>query len=209
MRTDDLIGLLAQDPRPEASVRSRVGRLLPLGLALSAAFLLSALGLRAGLMQAYAQPVVLAKFLCPLVFGAGALALALGSARPEVRGTGRILLLAAPVAAALFLVGLMSTPAADWLVAIRGRTMAACLALIPLMSLAPLAALIWALRGGAPARPETTGLFAGLAAGGLATAIYALHCPEDNPLFYVLWYGCGITVAGLLGRMAGRRLLRW
>ena len=209
MRTDDLIDLLARDPQPEPTVGARLWRLLPLALALSATALLSILGLRVGLFQAYAHPLVLTKFLCPLVLGLGALVLALRSARPDVTIAGKVLWVAVPVAAGLFLAGLQATPVVDWLVAIHGRTLGPCLALIPLLSMPPLAAVLWALRGGAPVRPDRAGLLAGLAAGGLATAIYALHCPEDNPLFYVPWYGTGILVAALVGRTMGRRLLRW
>ncbi|MBD3765305.1 MAG: DUF1109 family protein, partial [Rhodobacterales bacterium] len=44
---------------------------------------------------------------------------------------------------------------------------------------------------------------AGVAAG------YALHCTEDSPLFFVLWYGLGILVPTLAGAWLGRRLLAW
>ena len=41
-------------------------------------------------------------------------------------------------------------------------------------------------RGGTTA-PALAGLVAGLAGSGLAAAIYAVHCTEDSPLFYVTW----------------------
>jgi hypothetical protein len=50
---------------------------------------------------------------------------------------------------------------------------------------------------------------AGLAAGAIAAAIYAWHCPDDSPLFLATWYT--ITIAGVTvgGALLGRRLLRW
>jgi hypothetical protein len=66
-----------------------------------------------------------------------------------------------------------------------------------------------ALRSGATTAPGLAGWVAGVAGGGFAAMIYALHCTEDSPLFYVTWYGLaiiGVTVASVL---IGRRILRW
>lgn len=41
----------------------------------------------------------------------------------------------------------------------------------------------------------------------IETATYALHCNEDAASFYLLWYAIGIGCCGLIGGMAGRRLL--
>jgi hypothetical protein len=84
-----------------------------------------------------------------------------------------------------------------------------CLFFIPFFSLAPLVALFWALKGGAPEKPGLSGAAAGLAAGGVGAAIYALHCPDDSPLFVALWYVTAITFVTLCGYFAGKRWLTW
>jgi hypothetical protein len=50
---------------------------------------------------------------------------------------------------------------------------------------------------------------AGAMAAGIGAAIYALHCPDDSPLFLALWYVMAVTAVILAGRAGGRRLLRW
>ena len=40
-------------------------------------------------------------------------------------------------------------------------------------------------------------------------ALYAIHCTEDSPLFYAVWYGLAILVATAIGAALGRFLLRW
>lgn len=50
---------------------------------------------------------------------------------------------------------------------------------------------------------------AGLAAGAIAAAIYAWHCPDDSPLFLATWYMIAIAGVTVGGALLGRRLLRW
>jgi hypothetical protein len=77
------------------------------------------------------------------------------------------------------------------------------------MSLPLLAATLWALRRGASTRPALSGALAGLLSGGAAATVYAVHCPEDSPLFYASWYVLAILGATALGALLGARLLRW
>jgi hypothetical protein len=49
----------------------------------------------------------------------------------------------------------------------------------------------------------------GLAAGGLAAAIYALFCDQDSPLFVATWYVLGVLIVTAIGAAIGSRLLRW
>jgi hypothetical protein len=77
------------------------------------------------------------------------------------------------------------------------------------MAVAPLAAVLTALRVGAPYSPGTAGAVAGLLAGSLGATLYALHCTDDSPLFVALWYSPPIALATLAGAAAGSRLLRW
>jgi hypothetical protein len=78
-----------------------------------------------------------------------------------------------------------------------------------LLSLPALAAALWALRGLAPTRPRAAGLAAGLLAGGLGAAGYALSCTELSPAFVAVWYSLGIALAGGLGASLGPWALRW
>ena len=57
--------------------------------------------------------------------------------------------------------------------------------------------------------PGLSGALAGLLAGGVGAARYAIHCTEDSPLFYATWYGIAILLATGIGAVAGRRVLRW
>jgi hypothetical protein len=90
-----------------------------------------------------------------------------------------------------------------------GHSIPVCLPAINLMSLPILAGLIAALRRGAPVDPQKAGALAGLAAAGLATALYSTFCTEDSPLFYSVWYSVGIAITTALGAVAGSRWLRW
>jgi len=209
MKTDQLIAALAADAPARAPVAAGLARWLAPALALAGAALLALWGLRPGLAGAMMQPLVAAKLALPLALAGTVLALALRSARPEARVTLAPLALLAVAALALLGIGLALTPPADWARAWAGDTALACLISIPALAALPLAASLLALRRGASTDPARSGLLAGLLAGAAATALYALHCPEDSPLFYVCWYGLGIVIAGTAGRLLGPRLLRW
>ena len=90
-----------------------------------------------------------------------------------------------------------------------GKTITTCLVMIPLLSILPVASLLYAVRQGATTAPARAGFVAGLAGSGLSAAIYALHCTEDSPLFYVTWYGLAIMGVTLVSTLIGSRFLRW
>jgi hypothetical protein len=69
--------------------------------------------------------------------------------------------------------------------------------------------LLVMLRRGATTAPAKAGFVAGLAGAGFAAAVYALHCTEDSPLFYVTWYGLAIMGVAIVSAMIGARSLRW
>lgn len=209
MKTDQLIAALAADAPARAPVAAGLARWLAPALALAAAALLALWGLRPGLAGAMMQPLVAAKLALPLVLAGTALALALRSARPEARPSTLPLAGLGAAALALLAAGLATTPPQGWAQAWLGDTALACLISIPALAVLPLGASLLALRRGASTDPARSGLLAGLLAGAAATALYALHCPEDSPLFYVCWYGLGIVLTATAGRLLGPRLLRW
>ena len=84
-----------------------------------------------------------------------------------------------------------------------------CLLCIPLFAAVPFAALIWALRRGAPTNLTQTGAIAGLVAGALGATAYAFHCADDSVPFIAIWYGTLVAFCGVIGAILGPRLLRW
>jgi hypothetical protein len=84
-----------------------------------------------------------------------------------------------------------------------------CLISVPALSALPLAGTLWALRAGAPLRPGLAGAAAGLVAGGAAAAIYSLHCPHDNIMYFFPAYGIAMAMVTLAGGLIGARVLRW
>jgi hypothetical protein len=100
-------------------------------------------------------------------------------------------------------------PPDSWAPRLIGVNARYCLMLIPLLSIAPLAGIVFALRQGAPTRPGLAGAVAGLAAGGIAATLYASHCTDDSPLFVATWYSLAIGIVALFGYVAGARWLRW
>lgn len=211
MKTHDLIAALAQD-RELAPPPTRVAAwALPLGAVVAAAVLLLSAGPRADLAQVAGSARFLFKLLVTLSLAACALGLFLRMATPLPRAArwARALWLAP----ALLLLGvameLALLPGADWLPAARGRNALWCLAMVPMLAIAPLLACLYCLRQAAPASPARAGAVAGLLSGAIAAAIYALHCTDDSPLFVALWYTVAVAGVTAIGAWAGDRVARW
>jgi hypothetical protein len=84
-----------------------------------------------------------------------------------------------------------------------------CLLCIPLFAVIPFAALIRALRQGAPTNLIRTGAIAGLVAGALGATAYAFNCADDSLPFIAIWYGGSIALCTFIGAKLGPKLLRW
>lgn len=211
MKTNDLISLLTED----APVRMRLGRALTyallIGIVLSAIILLSTIGIRRDMGSAIETARVLFKvsetFILAVV--AGRLVFQIG--RPAAPLKLRSWSLALP--AALLLIAVVTEitviPAGSWETRMMGNYAAFCVMFIPILSIPPLTGFLLALREGAPENPGVAGAVAGLAASGIAAAIYAWHCPDDSPLFVATWYTLSITMVTIVGYFLGRRILRW
>ena len=206
--TEDLIRQLAASPAPAPfHPVAAVGGMLA-QLALGLGLFLLVFGLRTDLVVAWAHVPVQAKTILPVLLSLVAIRLALRSSVPG----GRVALwpLTLPVAlAGLLLVHRLVVADGSLLAEAIGQTALACLVSITLLALLPLAAGIFFLRRTAPTQPVLTGALLGLAAGAGVAAGYALHCTEDSPLFFVLWYGLGIGAVGGIGAALGHRFLRW
>jgi hypothetical protein len=212
MKTDDLIRALAADTvQPRPMMTTLMLGLVP-ALALALYGVGTVLGFRADLATAMVTPLSLFRIVLSLCLGFAALRLALVLGRPEGRDIARLWPLAAVAGFALGLLGwaYVTTPADARQMATVGKAMVTCLVAIPLLSILPVASVLYALRqGGAPTAPARAGFVAGLAGSGLSAAIYALHCTEDGPLFYVTWYGLAIIGVTLASTLIGARALRW
>ena len=211
MKTDDLIRAMAADTTIARSLPSTLMAGMIPALAIGAALLWVALGLREDIVNSFGNPVSVARFVLTGCLGFFASQLALRLARPE--GLQRQLLwplaVVAAVAMGLLAWSYLTTPVEGRQMALVGKTVTTCLVTIPLLSILPVTAVLITLRGGATTAPRFASFVAGLCGGGFAAMIYASHCSEDSPLFYVTWYSLAIFGVALLSTLAGPRFLRW
>jgi hypothetical protein len=101
------------------------------------------------------------------------------------------------------------TPSSSWATRLWGNSPGACFLCVTALSLPILAAALVALRDGAPTHPRLCGAMAGLLAGGIAAALYTLHCPEDSLLFVASWHVPAVLTVTIFGALAAGRWLRW
>jgi len=211
MKTENLVAALVAD---NGSGRRWTGRMLPAALALGGAVSLCLFIVDLGVRDDIAQAVVTWRFDLKVVLVLLALALAFGLCRalsvPVIAGSAirRLLPLGALFVFAVT-IELIATPSALWASRLVGSNSLICLTSIPMLALAPLAAILLALRSGAPASPALAGAAAGLLAAAAGAALYAFHCFDDSPLFVATWYVLATIPVVAVGALAGRRLLRW
>jgi hypothetical protein len=172
---------------------------------------MAALGPRPDFMAAAHTMRFDLKFLDTLALLAPAVFLCLRLSRPEATAGTLLAWLLAPVAllGLAVAVELATVPRALWMTKLMGANWYHCLMVVPVFALPPLAALILALRDGAPRYPALTGALAGMAAAGASATIYASNCPDDSPLFVATWYPLATGAVAVLGALAGRLWLRW
>ena len=212
MKTADLIAALAAEPPPPPlRLGRRVGLALVGGAAVSAALFMALLGPRPDFMAAAHTMRFDLKFVDALALLAPSALLALRLLRPDARPGALIAALIAPfvLLGGAVVVELIVVPPELWMPRLVGTNALHCLTLIPLMSIPPLAALIVAMRAGAPAHPALTGALAGAAAAGAAATIYATNCTDDSPLFVASWYPLATLIVVAAGALAGRKWLQW
>ncbi|WP_339106987.1 DUF1109 domain-containing protein [Thioclava sp. GXIMD4216] len=198
METENLIKALAADAT--APVTPHLWRRLFLGVMASGLLMAIFWGPRSGWSEAILAPEVALKQLLPL----GLSGVLLWSLTKPLEARRR------PLAGAVLLLSLC---AGLWGIALYeggnlwGRTWWQCLLSIPALAL-PIGGVLFAgLRHRIEYDSTRSGFVAGLLAGALAASVYAIHCDDDGPAFYLLWYTAAILACGLAGRLAGRRLL--
>jgi hypothetical protein len=212
MKTDDLIRVIAGDvaaPRPTLGIRIAVA--LAAGGTIAAVWFAMGLGIRADILTALQSWRFLLKLAVVLVAFGCALWASIRLADPEttLREVAPVLAVAPLLLAAGSLLELAMVPPAEWGARAAGRYWLTCLVSIPVLSIAPLVALLIALRAGAPGSPSAAGAVAGGLAAALAAVLYATHCPDDSPLFVAVWYVLAMMPAPIAGWLVGRSALRW
>lgn len=209
MKTDDLIRALAEDTAVEASPARRTLPLLLPAAALSLLLVVVILKPRPDLATALVSFVPAMRHVLSLALFGTAFLAALSLTRPE--GQRRTWPIGLVLAAALALVlwAWATTPPDARLAALMGSSANFCVIAIPLLAIFPTAALFLAFRSGATTRPTLSGALIGLAGGGLGAAVYAVHCTEVSPLFFVTWYGLAVLAVSGISALLGRRILRW
>jgi hypothetical protein len=212
VRTYEFIAALTADPVPEPiRLGRRVAAALVIGLVGSVALYVLWLGPRPDIAAACRSMRFWLKFVDSFAFALPTLLLTLRLARPDAKPRALALWLAAPfiLLAAGVVVELLVVPQGEWLSRLTGTTAMHCTITIPMLAAPVLAALIVALRAGAPLHPGLTGALAGAAAAGVGALVYASSCPSDSPLFVATWYPLATLICMGFGALAGRRFLAW
>jgi hypothetical protein len=212
METDRLIRTLTADSAHRARP---VGFVLALALLAAApvsiAMFFAELGVRPDVMTATHNPFFDLKFAVTLALAISAIAVSLHLSRPEASLQGFVWLLLIP--AGLLVAGIsgemMMPQRLPMMTRLVGNNSRVCLTAIPAMSLPLLAAALFGLRHGAPARPAVAGAVAGLLSAGLAATLYASHCSDDSPLFVATWYTIAAALVAAIGALAGSKVLRF
>jgi len=213
MKTEELIDTLARDlagstthPAPPLSLRllgATVLASLP-SLFIIVFVLARSPHLAHGLTATIDYTVASALALAMVAFG-----MTMTLSRPEATAPRAWLLLPAVILAAGIGMELVQAPQDTWATRFWGNSPLACFVCVLLLSLPILVGVLVALRHGAPTRPRTMGAMAGLLAGGVAAALYTLHCPEGSLLFIAAWHVPAILLVSLLGAAIATRLLAW
>jgi hypothetical protein len=213
MKTDDLIKAMVADNATVSPPISRtVGLAVSAGLVMAALLFFVLLKVRSDFFYAILhEPRFMFKFVFTIGLGLPALLLVRRLSRPDGDAGGLVLALMIPVMLliAAVVAEMNALPADHWSVSALGSMPGACMKYIPMLSFAPLLAILWALRNGAPANPVGVGAAAGLLAAAIGATFYATFCVDDSPMFLAIWYVGGMAIVTALGAIIGARLLRW
>lgn len=211
MKTEALIRALAQDAgRPVAPIGRSLSIAAITGMAGSLLLFALTLRPRPDIGAALSSSGFGLKIVASACLVLTAASLLDGLARPMRRRRSLGVLVFAPLLLAIGVaIELTALPANTWYARLVGRNAPHCLALIPLLSAAPAACLMLALRSAAPAHPGLAGAVVGLTAGGFGAVLYALTCPDDSALFVATWYSAAIVAVTGACYAVGRRWLRW
>jgi len=212
MKTDDFIALLATQAEavshrvPERRFATAFAVSLPLAVAI-----VLTLGIRPDLLAVLDNVMFWVKFAFPGSVAVISLLWLLRLCRPGMP-SGQLpqgLMVPAVAMALLSALVLANAPPHARASLLLGTTWQVCTFNIAMVSLPVFVASFWALKGLAPTRLALTGACAGLLAGAVGAVVYALHCPELEAPFLLVWNGLGMVLPAAAGAAWGPRLLRW
>jgi len=213
VKTDQLIDLLSTNVEPVKSgyIKKTLVFALLIGGVAAFCVMLTTVGLRSQTSDRLHPGYLVLKLLFTIsLVGLGATLLA-RLMRPGQSDRKQFTLIVVPflmIAGAGMIALAFGEPMA-WGRMLFGMHWVTCLLCIPLFAVVPFAALVWALRRGAPTNLTQTGAIAGLVAGALGATAYAFHCPDDSVPYIAIWYGTLVAFCGVIGAILGPRLLRW
>ena len=212
MKTDELIALMAAHAGPIApgAARRRLLRACVIG-ALGAAALVFGLLHPRDLSAAVRTGPFWMKLGYCVWLAIGGYLLAEGVARPAAGLRAGAWTIGAGAAAIVSLaaIDLIFTPVSGWTLAWIGRSAPFCPIAILVTAIPAFIAVAVGIRGLAPTRLVQAGAVAGLLAGAVGAAVYALWCRETSALFVASWYTLGIAICAGIGALLGPRVLRW
>lgn len=213
MKTDDLIKALAADAGTvKPPISATVWLALVAGAVLAAGVFFGMLSMRSDFLHAItSDPRFMFKFAFTLALAIPALLLVRQLARPDGDARALAWMLGIPIALLAAAVGLemLAVPSDFWAHSALGTMPGACMKYIPILSLAPLAAMLYALKQGATVHPVAAGAAAGLLSGAIGATLYASFCVDDSPMFVAVWYVAGVAIVVALGAAIGAKLLKW
>jgi hypothetical protein len=216
VNTDRLIDLLSTNL--EAVGRVHFGKTLLLAITVGAAaafgLMLATIGPRTDLASTAHLSWTAVKLLFAVSVIGTATPLLLRSMRPGLEEETRAGIIFLPFLTAIVaaLATLLFVTPQTWSEMLRGATSvspARCLFSIIVFAVVPFAALIWAIRQGAPTRLSLSGAIAGVIAGGLGAAAYSLSCRSDTIPFIAICYSLAMAFCAFIGAQLGPRVLRW
>ncbi len=213
MSSDELVARLTGELKPVSShvLEKRLAGAVAAGAIVAFAALASTLGLRQDLEAAFTTFPFLLKAAYTVSIAAIAVFVAAHLARPDSLPRRWFALVLGPTFVLLLIAAfqIAASPAADWRDLLFGMSASNCSVRILAISSPVFVALILAFRTLAPTRLRAAGAAAGLAAGAVGAAIYALYCRETSPSFVLTWYTLGMSLPAVIGAVVGPRLLRW
>ncbi|MEM9429205.1 MAG: NrsF family protein [Pseudomonadota bacterium] len=203
MRTEDLIGRLAEDVagKPAATHRTWFG--LVAGLSILSMMTMS--GLLYGLHPsgAVTDAVGLAVWLTM----AGLALLSLRRLRMPEPPPWSVL---APLGAlSLLLAVVIAVAAAQGASVPRLEHVMHCLEAVGLLSIVPFLGMSVLMRRGAPGSPILAGALVGLVSGAIGALGYTISCPIPDPLAAFSAHAVAVLSMALLGALVGWRLYAW
>lgn len=213
MRTDDLVTMLAANAAPVEPRATQRRFVTALGWGAFGSTLLMAvmLGVRPDVAEAARLPMFWVKLAFPIAIAFVALRAAERLSRPGalLRKVPHALCGVVLAIWLLALLTLMTASPAERAVLIYGQSWYVCPFYIGTLSIPAFVASLWAMKGLAPTRLVLAGSAAGLLAGGVGAAAYALYCIEMAAPFLAVWYVLGMLLPTLAGALVGRFVLRW